>query len=70
MSADSQNVPRFPEQHRAVSDKGLFRGNASWLPLTTGVNVLPLANCQRRAHVLASTLNIRFRKSDYTWSGG
>ncbi|ESH49009.1 hypothetical protein SEEC0006_15182 [Salmonella enterica subsp. enterica serovar Choleraesuis str. 0006] len=25
----------------------------------------PLATAERRAHVLASTLNIRFRKSDY-----
>lgn len=61
---DSQSVPRLPEQRRAVQASALSEELFDGYP-TTGVVLLRWQLLSAVMMFLASTLNIRFRRSDY-----
>ncbi|AIE08230.1 YjcB protein [Salmonella enterica subsp. enterica serovar Typhimurium] len=65
MSVDSQNVPRFPGTTPCCPGQRSIQRKCFMAAITTGVVLLRWQLLSAVLMFLASTLNIRFRKSDY-----
>ncbi len=66
MSVDSQGNPRFQGTTPCWPRQKVYSGNVSWLRNHWYCRSSPLATAELAVLMfLASTLNIRFRKSEY-----